>query len=206
LNRPDEFKLYVAENRAKTGGESLMSVTDPVLDVFLTEYERLKAEQTQRIGFRDNLLYVTLITLGGVLSFALSNPNHVYAVLVIPWACTVLGWQYVVNDEKISAIGRYIRSDLADNVIAKTHWNEKDALFGWEVVAHRNDERRIRRKLRQWIVDELTFVFSGYIALVGYLATSATSSAALDVLCAVEAVLLLVLAIEIYALWRRSRL
>jgi hypothetical protein len=30
-----------------------MSTPDPILDVFLMEYDKLKSEQTQRIGFPD---------------------------------------------------------------------------------------------------------------------------------------------------------
>ena len=53
------------------------------LDVYLQEYDKLKDEQTSRIGFRDNLLYVTLITIGGILSFAFANDSgyKLYALL-----------------------------------------------------------------------------------------------------------------------------
>jgi len=40
------------------------------LDIYLQEYGKLKDEQAQRIGFRDNLLYVTLALFGTVLAFA----------------------------------------------------------------------------------------------------------------------------------------
>ncbi|WP_187329296.1 hypothetical protein [Halomicronema hongdechloris] len=33
----------------------------------------------------------------------MSDPTHYYALLVIPWVCLILGWTYVVNDEKISS-------------------------------------------------------------------------------------------------------
>ena len=89
---------------------------DPMLKVWLMEYDKLKVEQIQRIGFRDNLLYTTLGLFGAVVSFAVSNAANSYALLVIPWVCLVLGWTYVVNDEKISAIGRYIRLTLVEKV------------------------------------------------------------------------------------------
>ena len=47
---------------------------DPMLKVWLMEYDKLKVEQIQRIGFRDNLLYTTLGIFGAVVSFAVSNP------------------------------------------------------------------------------------------------------------------------------------
>lgn len=57
---------------------------DPMLQVWLAEYDKLKAEQTQRIGFRDNLLYVTLGLFGLIIPTAISTPANYYALLVIP--------------------------------------------------------------------------------------------------------------------------
>jgi hypothetical protein len=51
---------------------------DPILKVWLLEYDTLKAEQTQRIGFRDNQLYVTLGLFGTIVSFAASNSTNYY--------------------------------------------------------------------------------------------------------------------------------
>ena len=53
-----------------------MSNKDSTLEVLLAEYNCLKSEQAQRIGFRDNLLYVTLGVFGAVVSFAVSDPSH----------------------------------------------------------------------------------------------------------------------------------
>lgn len=33
---------------------------------------------------------------------------------MLPPVSVILGWTYLVNDEKISAIGRYVRGDHAD--------------------------------------------------------------------------------------------
>jgi hypothetical protein len=101
---------------------------DPMLKVWLIEYDKLKVEQVQRIGFRDNLLYTTLGEFGAIVSFAVSNPANSYALLVIPWVCLVLGWTYVINDEKISAIGRYIRLTLVEKVVVLF-------LKGWRIIA-----------------------------------------------------------------------
>jgi hypothetical protein len=131
-----------------------------MLDVYLQEYEKLKDEQTQRIGFRDNLLYVTLGVFGTVVTFAVSNKANYYALLVIPWVCLILGWTYLVNDEKITALGRYIRLTLVEKIKQHTGNTDTESIFGWE-IAHRNDQRRKRRKIEQLIIDEITFVFSG---------------------------------------------
>ncbi len=85
-----------------------------MLDVYLQEYGKLKDEQAQRIGFRDNLLYVTLALFGTVLALAMGGNANPYALLVLPWASLVLGWTYLVNDWKITAIGQYIRYTLPD--------------------------------------------------------------------------------------------
>jgi hypothetical protein len=98
-----------------------------LLEILLAEYNVLKTEQGQRIGFRDNIIYVTLGSFGAILSFAIADKVNYHALLLIPWVCVILGWTYLVNDDKISAIGRYIRDDLEkkirefqrSNVVAK---------------------------------------------------------------------------------------
>ena len=173
-----------------------MSSADPILYVFLKEYDKLKSEQTQRIGFRDNLLYVTLGVFGAVVSFAVSNPSNYYALLVIPWVSVILGWNYLVNDEKISAIGKYIRLTLVEKVKEKTSHSDIESFFGWE-IAHRSDNRRKRRKIEQLIIDEITFVLSGIFAIVAVYLLIPQSSLLINILAIVELLLLIVLGIEI---------
>jgi hypothetical protein len=169
-----------------------------LLGVYLQEYDKLKAEQTQRIGFRDNLLYVTLGVFGAVLSFALDKSDRAHALLVLPWICLVLGWTYLVNDEKISALGRYIRLELVPRVGQELQVSDAEALsiLGWE-IAHRSDNRRKRRKIEQLIIDEITFVASGIAGLVAFWMLVHPSGWAIQSLCLVELALLLVLAAEI---------
>jgi hypothetical protein len=167
-----------------------------MLDVYLQEYEKLKDEQTQRIGFRDNLLYVTLGVFGTVVTFAVSNKANYYALLVIPWVCLILGWTYLVNDEKITALGRYIRLTLVEKIKQQTGNTDTESIFGWE-IAHRNDQRRKRRKIEQLIIDEITFVFSGIAGLVAFWLLVSQPHWAIQVLCWIELVLLVILGIEI---------
>lgn len=167
-----------------------------ILDVYLLEYEKLKEEQAQRIGFRDNMLYVTLGVFGGILSFALSGKNNNYALLVIPWVCLILGWAYLVNDEKITAIGRYIRYTLVEKIREHCSNTEIEYIFGWE-IAHRSDKRRIRRKIEQMIIDEITFVVSGIFALAAFFFLVPQPHWTIMLLCFIELVLLLALGIEI---------
>ena len=174
-----------------------MSEKDSSLEVLLAEYNCLKSEQAQRIGFRDNLLYVTLGVFGAVVSFAVSDPAHYHALLVIPWVCLILGWTYVVNDEKISSIGRHIRYTLVDKVKKHTGHEDLDALFGWE-IAHRNDKHRKRRKVQQLIVDEITFVASGLIALAAFWYLVNNPPIGVTILSWAELILLIVLGVEIF--------
>lgn len=173
-----------------------MSDKDQIIEIFFKEYDKLKSEQTQRIGFRDNLLYVTLGLFVTVVSFAVSNPSNYYALLVVPWVCLILGWTYVVNDEKISAIGRYIRLNLVEKIKEQTGHTDIESIFGWEIV-HRSDRRRKRRKIEQLIIDEITFVFSGVIALVAFLFLGTQFPVTIHILWWADLILLLILGVEI---------
>ena len=138
-----------------------------LLEISLKEYEKLKDEQTQRIGFRDNMLYVTLVAIGGVVSLALGTADKHSALLLVPWICIILGWTYLVNDEKISSIGKYLRIKLDERIRQQMGLSER-ILLGWE-VEHRSDKRRVQRKIIQCLVDEIVFCLSGVFAVVAYL-------------------------------------
>jgi hypothetical protein len=141
----------------------IITPQDGLLYTYLNEYLKLKDEQIARMRFRDNLLYVTLAAFGGIVSYAVTDPSRYYAFLVLPWVSFILGWTYLVNDEKISAIGRYLRYELSDK-LEKLIAVDKGLLLGWE-VAHRSDKGRVSRKVFQLIVDETTFFISGLVAL-----------------------------------------
>lgn len=173
-----------------------MSDKDQILEIFLKEYDKLKSEQAQRIGFRDNLLYVTIGLFSTVIPFAVSNTANYYALLVIPWVCIVLGWTYVVNDEKISALGQYIRTELSAKITEKTGILEPESIFPWESY-RRGARGRKLRKIEQLVVNQLTFIIPGIVALGAfwYLVPKAISE--VKFLAGVELILLLILAIEI---------
>lgn len=170
-------------NRRAAPGEAGDAERDR-LDVHLRELESLKTEQVQRIGFRDNMLYVTLGVIGALAAFALDSDKdsanrglHPFALLVIPWVGVILGWTYVVNDEKISAIGQYIKKPggLGDRIHAIVG-GDRGAILGWE-HAHTSDRGRTARKASQLIVDLTTFVVSGFVAMGVFVNLSAASGA-----------------------------
>lgn len=170
---------------------------DWTFEIFLKEYDKLKAEQTQRFAFRDNLIYVNLIAISGTLSIAGTDVVRILLLLVLPMICIVLGWTYLVNDEKISAIGRYIRYTLSDKIRAATQSEDQD-IFGWE-TAHRDDPKRMSRKIIQLVVDEIVFVLPGFIAILMFWINAPDVLLSLRWVSGVEAILLVILGAQIYS-------
>ena len=146
-------------------------------ELALAEYRQVKGEQVARIGFRDNLLYVTLVAIGSLLAVTHSAHGRGY-LLLVPAVAFVLGWTYLANDAMITAIGRYVRENPA---LPAMRW-ETD---------HPADRRRASRKVIQLAVDLATFCGSGLAALAGFwltpepgllVAASAVEAAAMIVL------------------------
>ncbi|WP_328544406.1 hypothetical protein [Streptomyces europaeiscabiei] len=131
-------------------------------EILKVEYERLKEEQVRRIGFRDNLIYVALVTAGAIFAFYFGGTERAYALLIPPFAISVLGWTYLVNDEKISSIGRYIRSVLLPEL--RRHGFTSEVTLGWENY-HRSDVDRVWRKKVQAGVDITAFCVPSAVAL-----------------------------------------
>ncbi|MEV8506296.1 hypothetical protein AB0368_15880 [Actinoplanes sp. NPDC051475] len=138
---------------------------DVYLGALLSEYERIKEEQRHRIGFRDNLIYVTLASMAAAVTAALNSKDQANLLLLLPPVCFILGWTYLVNDEKISAAGRYIREEVRPKLVKLD--GTRRPVLGWEDY-HRSDQRRGLRKYLQLIVDLSTFCISGYAAITVY--------------------------------------
>ncbi|MFH9860723.1 hypothetical protein [Streptomyces sp. NPDC017202] len=132
--------------------------------LLLAEYDRIKEEQKARIGFRDNLLYFTLAASTAVLAITVQN-RRAQLLLAVPVICLVLGWTYVVNDEKISAIGRYIREQLGPRLAELS--GARGAVFGWEIY-HREDTSRTTRKRLQTAVDHFTYLALPMTCLIAF--------------------------------------
>ena len=199
-----------------------MSLAPEHSEFIKEEYIHLKQEQAQRIGFRDNMIFMQLAAIGGIASWCVTNldkPEAVNAFLLVPWVCTILGWTYVVNDYAVSRIGKYIRDCLTPHIEHNItiEFAETDsgihglpAVFGWEPF-HRMDDRRVRRKWFQWFVDEFTFVAPGILSLVVYcwMQTAANNmDVARIIISALEAALMITLAaiIFIYSNFERSEI
>ncbi|MFE8951911.1 hypothetical protein ACH4KU_11630 [Streptomyces althioticus] len=132
--------------------------------LLLAEYQSVKDEQKARIGFRDNLLYVTLAVVAAVIAAA-AQAKQPSMLLALPPVCVVLGWTYVVNDEKITAIGLYVRDSLGPRLAALAAGESGFTTFGWE-ASHGRDTRRRSRKAVQLAVDLTAFCAVPLAALV----------------------------------------
>ena len=187
---------------------------DRILQVLLQEYSALKSEQGSRIQFRDNMLYTTIGAVGAIASVGLGGFNAGagtvrHAFLIVPWLTAILGWTYVVNDEKITAIRRYIDKSLSKRIKELIGSDLKDFPFGWEHF-HRRDELRGERKSIQLAIDLWTFVVSGAGALFAFLVRALQNPPAgntlyFDIIAAGADLLILVfLARQILAYWQRA--
>ncbi|RKN12912.1 hypothetical protein [Streptomyces radicis] len=141
-------------------------------ELLMAEYDQIKEEQRARISFRDNLLYATLASMAAVVAAVLQADGRPGLLLLLPPVSVLLGWTYVVNDEKISAVGRYVREELAPRLAELSGGHEPPKVFGWE-VRHRADDRRTTRKRLQLAVDLLTFCLAPIAALVVFWSSGA---------------------------------
>ena len=182
MGAPQQRKGYAVKQTTSISSATLMAL----------EYERIKDEQKTRIGFRDNLLYATFAATAAVLAATVSARSQAYLLLMAPIS-VILGWTYLVNDEKISAIGRYVRNDLAPRLMAVT--GDSTPIFEWE-SAHRRDPHRTSRKYSQLVVDLLTFCVTPTIAIAVFWFSSAPSGA-LIAASLVEIVLIAILLLQI---------
>jgi hypothetical protein len=173
------------------------SQKDTLMEIYMIEYEKLKEEQIHRIGFRDNLIYANLIAITGVMSVVVGDIARIPVLLVLPIVCTTLGWTYLVNDEKISAMGRYIRTTFSDR-IQKLILSDESALFGWE-IANRFDRKRGGRKIIQFFVDEFVFVLPGVIAILIFWQNTANNLLLLRWVAGIEMLFVLTLGVQIFS-------
>jgi len=134
---------------------------------FLKEYEKLKDEQYKRIEFRDHMIYLTLAAIGTVLSFSLDVPDLNIALHVLPFLCIVLGWTYLTNDEKICAIGNYVRTSLVPKLTEHNSRDKRSLTGHWDDYL-RKDKSRRQRNWFQLFVDLSIFCFSGLASALAF--------------------------------------
>jgi hypothetical protein len=109
----------------------------------LLEYDKLKGEQLARITARDNLINYNLIALGALATVAITARASTEVLLLAPLISAILGWAYVQHEQKITAIGRYIRRAYP-------------SAFGWE----REDKHLVLTKTFHSVVSLITILLA----------------------------------------------
>lgn len=136
-------------------------------EFLISTFEVLKNEQLKRIEFRDRMIYLTLVAVGGVFSFALENSSkYNSALLVLPFIITVLGWMYLINDIKITKI-----SDYCSKVILPKFESTSKESFSlhptWEEHYRTSKDRGLRKNI-QLIIDLSVFCVSSFFSIVAF--------------------------------------
>jgi len=164
-------------------------------NLLVKEFEKLKDEQRARIDFRDKMIFVTLGAIGTVFSFVIEKPDYFKLLLVIPLICIILGWTYLINDEKISALGRYFRTDFI-NQFEKLNGNTDLVLIkNWEEFQRKDVRRRGRKKI-QLLIDLFMFCISALSCLAVFLFLDNQISTIKILVVVCETILILMLAYQ----------
>jgi hypothetical protein len=161
---------------------------ESTLEMYKSEYEKLKEEQLQRILYRDvTIPFSIFIGSAPFISSAFSKDAGLYSnnlLLLVPIICITLGATYVVNDERISVIGDYIKEDLRIEIYNFLHGkdvrnvpnvdekkkliSDTERFFGWESSPRRKANQRVR-KISQLFVNLVVFIGSSLTALIVFL-------------------------------------
>lgn len=92
------------------------------------EYATLKTEQLERIKQRDTFLNLNIVAIGAVTAIAVQGERQASAWLVVPWLSAILGWAYLSNDDKVTAIARHVAASLPHTGAATWEAGEKGLL------------------------------------------------------------------------------
>lgn len=153
-----------------------------MINILLEEYKALKSEQLSRIKLRDTLIYISLGIFGAIFSYAMFSEGNGKSIvlLMLPTVSLVLAWTYVVNDEKISHIGKYVRHELSSKLRELTG-KDDPIIFGWESY-HRSDYKRLTRKTMQVAIDIIVFVLAPVASMYAYYTKNPDSGGLVQVL------------------------
>lgn len=139
---------------------------DLAAQVLRDEYAELKAEQRDRIGTRDHLLYLYIGAMVAVGAGVLSR-GSTHLLLLQPPIAVFLGWTYLMNDRMVTAIRRYLRTHTQPELTALSGATSRQ-LLRWEEPGR---DRRFRgRKRIQLGVDLAAWAAAPAVALTLYAA------------------------------------
>ncbi len=124
------------------------------MDVQLAEYKELKAEQRDRMGLRDGLVYATLGSQAAVVATILAGKAGPELLLALPVVAFVLGMIRLAAADKTAEIRRYVRGPVRQNVTSLLG-DVPFTPFRWE--SHPSP-RRATRRAGQLLSDLVAFV------------------------------------------------
>jgi hypothetical protein len=134
---------------------------DAMNKIDLAEYAQLKAEQASRVQSRDTVINYNVVAIGVIASLSGVSGWSFWGLAAVPWVSFIFGWQYLMHDQKVTAIGRY----LADLALRR---NAPDAL-AWERSQKRVVGARTWHRSAQLTVDSMTFVLPCLVAPIALL-------------------------------------
>ena len=140
----------------------------------------LKAEQLERIKLRDTFLNLNIVALGLITAIAVQGQRQAAAWLVVPWLMAIMGWAYLSNDDKITAIARHL----------KTTPDAQTTALSWEVSQKGLLPPWVRR-----VAETVVFLLSFVLPIPVSIALYATASLAAWPLVVVIAVTIEVIVI-----------
>jgi hypothetical protein len=107
-----------------------------------------------------------MLTVIAAIVGVATQTNDPALFLLMPPAATILGWVYLTNDHKVTAIGTYIRADLARRL--SDHLEGRPIVFDWE-TANRTDRTRQSRRRHQLVVDLTAFALAPLASVTAYI-------------------------------------
>ncbi|MEP1765537.1 MAG: hypothetical protein ABJJ53_02615 [Sulfitobacter sp.] len=109
----------------------------------LAEFAEVKAEQRDRIKFRDGLFYAAFAAYGGLGGYALLPASPVDAWIILAFVASLLGHLYLENEVKISGIRDFLKAQYPNELV-------------WEAQIEKEAWRRLRKRI-QAIIDVIAF-------------------------------------------------
>ncbi|MGA7713647.1 MAG: hypothetical protein WCA81_17240 [Rhizomicrobium sp.] len=137
-------------------------------NVDLLEFDKLKDEQIGRLAYRDNLFYLTMGIIGGIVATYFAYTKAEVVLLWLPFAMFIVGVAHLTCERRIQDIGLYVRRHLAPRVAAQIGRDPSD-VFAWEIFFRNEKWHPWRKRLHQFSC-YILYVLSGIVAVGIYLA------------------------------------
>lgn len=151
------------------------NISTDLISVLTSEYSSLKAEQTMRIGVRDNTISLNLMTLAAITTVAFAqSPINLLLLLVIPLVNAIYYWTYLNNDLLIEQLRYFLKEEFPNRVymafknseINCTNKDITNIIGGWESYHRAKKNKRKIRKFFNSVTLFLSFLGSSLAVLI----------------------------------------